>query len=180
MPPEFEALGDDDLVLRARGGSEEAMLELYRRYRTRIMGYAYRMTGDRTLAEDVFHTTFLYFFQHLERYESRGKLGAYLFRIARSAAVDEKVAGRRSREGPAPPAAKSRVESPSAEGSDADFSAKVREGLLKLSPDLREVATLRLYDGLDYAKIAELTGVSEATARSRMRYALESLRKHLT
>ena len=48
---------------------------------------------------------------------------------------------------------------------------------MSLSPQLREVIVLRLYEGLDYASIAEVVGTSAATARSRMRYALQSLRQ---
>ena len=48
-----------------------------------------------------------------------------------------------------------------------------------LPAHLREVVVLRLFQGLDYAAIGEATGVSEATARSRMRYALEALRESL-
>ena len=173
MPPESPAPDDDALVERALAGSEEAMLELYGRYRPRLMSYAYRMTGDRHLAEDVFHSTFVYFFEHLDRYERRGKLDAYLFRIARSSLVDEKLASRRSRE--APP----REPPEPAYSPNPELEEKARAAVTALSPELREVVVLRLYDGLDYAKIAEVTGVGEATARSRMRYAVEALRKTL-
>ncbi len=173
MPPAFPAADDDVLAKRALAGSREAMLELYARYRPRIMGYAFRMTGDRHLAEDVFHSTFLYFFRHLERYEPRGRLEAYLFRIARSALADERLAVRRSREAP------SREPPPPARAPDSELENKVRAALMKLSPELREAVILRVYDGLDHARIAEITGVGEATARSRLRYALEALRKAL-
>jgi RNA polymerase sigma-70 factor (ECF subfamily) len=174
MPPPVPVPGDDVLAERALGGSEEALLELYARYRPRLMGYAFRMTGDRALAEDVFQSTFLYFFRNLERYERRGKLEAYLFRIARSELADERHAIRRARGEAAPPPAPGPAYSP-----DPEVEAKVRAALLELSPELREVVVLRVYDGLDYARIAEVTGTGEATARSRMRYALESLRKTL-
>jgi RNA polymerase sigma-70 factor (ECF subfamily) len=174
MPHGPPAPDDDTLVERALAGSEEAMLDLYGRYRPRLMGYACRMTGDRHLAEDVFHSTFLYFFQHLEHYERRGKLEAYLFRIARSELADERRFSRRARGEDAPRPAPGPAYSP-----DPETEEKVRAALLDLSPELREVVVLRLYDGLDYARIAEVAGVGEATVRSRMRYALESLRRTL-
>jgi RNA polymerase sigma-70 factor (ECF subfamily) len=162
---------DDDLAVQARAGSRAAMETLYRRYRERILTFAFRMTGDRSLAEDVFQNTFLYFFEHLGRYDPQGKLAAYLFRIARSLALDAVKAGRRERRilGRLEP-----VEVPAEEAPPTD---RVQKALLDLEPHLREVITLRLTDGLDYARIGEIVGVSEATARSRMRYALEALRE---
>jgi RNA polymerase sigma-70 factor (ECF subfamily) len=176
-----DSTSDDQLVAQAAGGSTRAMEELYARYRTRVMGYAFRVTGDRALAEDVLQRTFLYLFQHLDRYEPRGKFGAYLFRIARSYATDESVLARRAREPVAPRLGENLYTVP-IEG-DAEDSARKEEGVRaavqELSAPLREVVELRLYQGLDYEQVAEVAGVSEATARSRMRYALESLRSSL-
>jgi RNA polymerase sigma-70 factor, ECF subfamily len=165
---------DDDLVALSRTGSAAAMEELYRRYRDRIMTFAYRMTGDRAIAEDIFQNTFLSFYQRLDRYEAQGKLAAYLFRIARSLAADALEAGRKERRVTA-------RHEPVEPGADEDPgpSERAQKALMDLAPPLREVVTLRLYDGLDYARIGEIAGVSEATARSRMRYALDALRDAL-
>lgn len=166
---------DDDLAAFARSGSGEAMEELYRRHRTRIFGYALRVTGDYATAEDVFQNTFIYFFQHLDRYQPQGKLAAYLFRIAHSLATDEKAAARRLKPlgDKVDPAF---VPEPVPDERQARLRDKLQESLLALPVHLREVVALRLHEGLDYARIGEITGVSEATARSRMRYALEALR----
>jgi RNA polymerase sigma-70 factor, ECF subfamily len=164
---------DDDLVALARTGSASAMEELYRRYRDRIMTFAFRMTGERALAEDVFQNTFIYFYEHLEKYQPQGKLAAYLFRIARSLALDGLKAGKRDRQ------ALSKVEPVEAPVEDAVPTDKAQKALQELSPQLREIVTLRLFDGLDYGRIGEIVGISEATARSRMRYALDALREAL-
>jgi RNA polymerase sigma-70 factor (ECF subfamily) len=134
------------------------------------------MTGDRGLAEDVLQNTFVYFFERLRRYEPRGLLAAYLFRIARSFASDEKLAARRVRAAP-----EEAVKGPAVEDREAAaaLEEKARQALLALPGHLREVVELRLYQGFDYARVAEITGTSEATARSRMRYALEALRAAL-
>lgn len=172
IPPAMDQ-SDDDLVALARAGSAPAMEALYHRYRDRIMTFAFRMTGDRALAEDVFQNTFVYFYQHLEKYAAQGKLAAYLFRIARSLALDGLKAERRDRR------AMSRVEPVEPSGEEPPATDRAQKALLEIAPHLREIVTLRLFDGLDYARIAEITGLSEATARSRMRYALDALRDAL-
>lgn len=173
---------DDELAALGLRGSAEALEELYRRYRRPLMGFAYRLTGDRALAEDIFQSTFIYFFQHLDRYAPKGKLSAYLFRIARSKALDAKSAARRERSAareylftPAPSAGTSSEEEASAQA----LESKVRDAMENLPVHLREVVVLRLYQDMDYARIGEITGVSEATARSRMRYGLDALRQAL-
>lgn len=177
MHPDLEGKADDELVALALAGSQGAMEELYERYRTSLMGYAYRLTGDRALAEDVFQNTFTYLFEHLDRYEPRGKLSSYLFRIAHSYATDEKAAARKVRAMPKPDPLWAYTAAPAEESDEAAVvEAKVRSAMEGLPAHLREVVELRLYQGMDYQAIATITEVSEPTARSRMRYALEALR----
>jgi RNA polymerase sigma-70 factor (ECF subfamily) len=56
----------------------------------------------------------------------------------------------------------------------------LQQALLALPAEQREVFVLREQAGLPFREIAELVGVNENTVKSRMRYALEGLRKALT
>ena len=49
-----------------------------------------------------------------------------------------------------------------------------------MSDEQREVFLLREYHGISFKEIADVTGVNENTVKSRMRYALEGLRKRLS
>jgi RNA polymerase sigma-70 factor (ECF subfamily) len=141
------------------------MEELYRRYAGRLLAYAVRLCGDRDAAEDVVQDVFTHLFRRLDQYRPEGKLAAYLFRIAHSRATDE-ATSRKRRESP--------IRRPTPD--ERPDLSKVDRALDTLPPHLKEVVVLRLHQNLDYAAIGEVTGVSEATARSRMRYALEALR----
>lgn len=62
---------------------------------------------------------------------------------------------------------------------DSDTHAHLAEAVGGLPEHLREVLTLRIWGGLSFPEIGEVTGVSENTAASRHRYALEKLRETL-
>jgi RNA polymerase sigma-70 factor (ECF subfamily) len=181
----WSAMSEDDLVEQARAGSEDAMLELYRRHRGLVIGFVLRMTGDRDLADEVFASTFVAFFTHLKRYRSRGHLGAYLLQIARGRLADEaRARARLGRSLGAMPSDRSASGEPIDPSPDplealasAELGGKAGRALLQLPDSLREVVVLRLHEGLDYRTIATIVGVGEATARSRMRYALQALRE---
>ncbi len=175
-------MGEDELVAEAQAGVQGAMVELYHRHRGRIIGYVLRMTGDPDLADEVFAATFVAFFDHLERYQSRGHLDAYLLRIARSRLADEvKQRGRLGGRDRACPATESDPVDPTPGPVESmaasELAGRVDEALRRLPEPLREVVALRLFEGLDYATIAQIVGAGEATVRSRMRYALAALRK---
>jgi RNA polymerase sigma factor (sigma-70 family) len=179
---------DDDLMERARSGSHAAMTEIYERYRDLVINYAYRMTGNLDAAEDAFHDTFVYLYEHLESYEARGRLAGYLLRIAHSMVIDRVRADRRA------PVSFSEGEDsppwtflprPGSEASEqetrhaAELEGRIRAVLRELPEKLREIVVLRAYEGMSYAEMGEATGVGEATLRSRMRYALQELRKRI-
>jgi RNA polymerase sigma-70 factor (ECF subfamily) len=179
--------GEDDLIAAAQAGSQGAMVELYHRHRGLVIGYVLRMTGDRDLADEVFASTFATFFTGLARYQSRGRLGAYLLRIARSRLADEARA--RSRTGRRLPnwGAEDNRETepidftlgPSEAVATSELAGRAGMALQKLPELLREVVVLRIYEELDYATIAAIVGAGETTVRSRMRYALQALRKSM-
>jgi RNA polymerase sigma-70 factor (ECF subfamily) len=183
----WPARDEDELVELARSGSHEAMVELYTRHRGLVTGYVVRMTGDRELADEVFAATFATFFDHLRGYRSGGQLAAYLLRVARSRLADEvRARGRLGRLLPRAGWDGSPGAEPIDPGPDPGDAAarwelahRAEQALRRLSGPLREVVVLRLYEALDYATIAEIIGVGEATARSRMRYALRALRHAL-
>jgi RNA polymerase sigma-70 factor (ECF subfamily) len=60
-----------------------------------------------------------------------------------------------------------------------DTHAQLAEAVEKLPEHLRETLTLRVWGELSFPEIGRITGVSENTAASRHRYALEQLREHL-
>jgi RNA polymerase sigma-70 factor (ECF subfamily) len=55
----------------------------------------------------------------------------------------------------------------------------LQRALLSLPAEQREVFVLREQAGVPFREIAEMVGVNENTVKSRMRYALEGLRKAL-
>jgi RNA polymerase sigma-70 factor (ECF subfamily) len=61
----------------------------------------------------------------------------------------------------------------------SDTHAQLAEAVRELPDHLREVLTLRIWGGLSFPEIGAVTGVSENTAASRYRYALEQLRETL-
>jgi RNA polymerase sigma-70 factor (ECF subfamily) len=179
-----ETASDDELVERGRAGAADALTELYHRHRARVFGYVLRMTGNRELADEVLAATFVTFLEHLDRYRPSGRLVGYLLRIARSRLMDELQARKRlgkplgtltQSRSPAEPVSGAPL--PDETAAATELAGRVERALADLSEQLREVVVLRLYEGLDYAAIGEIVGAGETTVRSRMRYALDKLRR---
>ena len=151
---------------------------LYRDARDDVYAYAATLLRDRAAAEDVAAAAFERAYRRQGRYDARkGSPRAWLFGIARNAALDE--LRRRKR------VASASLPIPSAEpdpGEAAELAAQkqaVRIALGKLGARERELIALKYHAELSHAEIAEVIGVSVTNAGTLVHRAMTKLRETL-
>ena len=82
-------LSDEQLVARMLAGDTAALETLYDRYAPAVMGLTLRIVADRPAAEDLVQETFWRAWKHAAAFRrERGAFSAWLFTIARNAAID--------------------------------------------------------------------------------------------
>lgn len=177
------AVSDEMLVERVAAGDQVSLAELYNRYQALTFGMATRITGDRSIAEDVVQETFLGIWRAAGRFaEKRASARTWIVAICHHRAVD--VLRRRRPSSPLPDPElppPDQLVSPDvwpevSRGLDADV---VREALDGLPPAQREAIELAYFGGLTQHEIAERTGVPLGTVKSRVRLGLGALRNAL-
>ena len=166
---------DDGLLLsRYREGDLDAAAALYDRHCRGLYLYARSLTGDAARSEDVAHEAFV---RLLERDPLRppDSVQAFLYAIVRNLIRDDlrKIAVRRKTD---PLLLERRAGTWQGPCSEEEVVAAVQD----LPSEQREVVVLKIYAGLTFAEIAEVGGLSLATAASRYRYALEKLAETLS
>ena len=175
--PADDAVPDPDsvLMLEVAAGSDAAFTELIHRHQNRLLNFFVRM-GAYHDAEDLVQETFVRVYKARARYRPTARFTTYLFVLARHVWADlGRKAMRRDRlqnslrtdmeiEGGV-------VRPPVASALD------VQEALDKLSPKLRAVVVLNVYQGLQYQEIAEVLAIPLGTVKSRMNLALKALRE---
>jgi RNA polymerase sigma-70 factor (ECF subfamily) len=156
------------------------MDDIVTRWYGRLYGFAFRMLGDRDLAEDVAQQALILAYRHAARFRPDGRVATWLLAIATNLARTE--ASRRSRRATIPWEAHPEPEAPG----DVEQTAlrrlegeRVFQALAALSPEHRLVVTLFYYEGLSHAEIAHVCGCAVGTAKSRLHYALARLRRLL-
>ena len=152
---------------------------LYRAARDDVFAYVATLLRDRGAAEDVTALAFERAFRKSRSFDARrGSERAWLFGIARNAALDELRKRKRS----AALAAEPEDVAPGARRGDADRAlrrAAVRTALAALPPRDRELIALKFHAGLDNAELAAVLGVSVSNAGTRLHRALTKLREAL-
>ena len=155
----------------------EAFEALYRRAFPRVYGYVATLLRDRAAAEEVTAQAFERAYRKRRSFRaSRGTEEAWLFGIARNAALDE--LRRRKRRA----VLETDPEDVHAVGleEEADGAIRrqaVRAALGRLAPRERELVALKFAGGLSNDEIARVLGISASNAGTRLHRTLEKLRR---
>ena len=166
---------DPDLLRRAQRGDEQAFTAIVRAYETPVHNYVLRLTGDRTLAEDLTQEVFVRVFNGLPKFSLRCKFTTWLFQVTKNRVLDELRARERRPQGmvafdDVPPLETYDQPVERTETIDAIWRA-----VGELPVDLKTALLLRDVTGLSYAEMADALGLSLATVKWRIYKAREDV-----
>jgi RNA polymerase sigma-70 factor (ECF subfamily) len=174
-------------MLRYRDGDVSAFEVLYTRYKGALYRYLLRQCGQVAIAEELFQDVWLHIVRTHERYTVRAKFTTYLFHLAHNRLVDyyrqqaHRAAG--SHDGAKSALGAFIPATPPAALEDHVHARRQVTQLLELLATLpaeqREVFLLHEEAGMSLEEIAAVTGVQRETAKSRLRYAVNRLRRGL-
>lgn len=174
-----ETLTDEDALLmqQVAGGCEAAFTTLVHAHQQRLVNFFVRM-GATCDYEDLVQETFVRLFRYRQSYRPTARFTTFLYHLARNVWADrgrkilrfERIAADYEKElriaGSAAPARS---------GENMDVEA----ALQRLSPKLREVIVLNIYQGLRYQEVADVLEIPLGTVKSRINHALTALKELL-
>ncbi len=173
------------LVGQAREGSLEAFNHLVELYQDHLYALVVRMVPDRDQAADAVQEAFFSAFRNLRSFRG-GSVRSWLCRIAVNAAMDQQRLRRRRPSQPYPELEDEAWQPPAGPEADPERSALAIErarvlhnALAAITNDQRNAIVLFDVEGYDYHEIAQLTGVSLGTVKSRIHRGRLGLREHL-
>jgi RNA polymerase sigma factor (sigma-70 family) len=165
----------EPLPARLARGDDDAFAELYDACADRLHHYLTVRLGCRETAADVLQSAFLRAVKSRRRFRGVENPVAYMFQIARNEGA--RAARRHGRKLLPPDEAFEPAEVSKSTLEDAEAAA---QALDRLEADDREIVELKIYGGLTFREIADVTQLPQGTAATKYRRALESLRGWLT
>ena len=182
---DLQRLADEDLMPLVERKDPSAFEIVYDRHGGAAYSLAYRIVGDRAVAEEVAQEAFLSVWRSGARFDrARGSVRTWLLGVVRNRAID--VLRRESGRAPtvsldleAMPEQESRFEATDAEALRREAAREVRGVLAGLPEDQLKVVQLAYFSGLSHVEIAEVLGMPLGTVKGRMRLAMEKMRASL-
>ncbi|WSQ12559.1 RNA polymerase sigma factor [Streptomyces sp. NBC_01231] len=175
-----------DMRTRIRAGDPDAFAELFDGCARAVYNHAFRLTADWSAAEDVMSTTFMEAWRRRTSVEAEGgSLRPWLLGVATNVARSQYRSNRRYRNAASAAAAanaaeeyvEDHAEETAGRLDDRRRISATLTALSALKPPEREVLTLCLCEGMEYAEAARALGIPVGTVRSRLSRARGKLRK---
>lgn len=164
-----QAWVDTALAERMRRGDPSALAEAYDAYAGLVHGLALRVLRDRKAAGEVTQQVFVALWEAPDRFDgSPSTLHALLAAMTHRCAVDAIRLG--------PPA---RPDGAADVDPERPRSGRVRHAVEHLPDAQRRALELTYLRGRTYREVADELGVPEATAKSRLRLALQGIAESL-
>jgi RNA polymerase sigma-70 factor (ECF subfamily) len=167
---------DEQLIAKALQGNMQAWLNLLKRHEKSIYNYGIRMTGKNEDALDLMQEVFISVFRNLGRFRGEGSFKSWLFSIAHFRCIEFY---RRKK----PMQALDDIPELSSQDKSMDENLYITQenqqlvqAMQQLPLSQKTVVELKFFGQFTFAEIAEQTGISSNTAKSRLYVALEKLK----
>lgn len=193
-PVQVDRLSNHDLILRCQTGlrpERTAFAELLRRYQSHVDRVLYHLAPDWQDRADLAQEVWIRVYRNIKRLNEPVKFRGWLSRIATNLFYDE-LRKRKRISSPLSLDAPRTLEdgemdweiagenpSPEEELTTREFYEQLQEAIADLPEVFRTTIVLREIEGMPYEEIAEITGVSLGTVKSRIARARQRLQLQL-
>lgn len=183
VPVDDPAILDSDLVARLRAGDRDAVEEAYLAHHAAIRGFARRLLGDDSVAEDIVHETFVALPRAIRRFRGDGSLRAFLIGVAANHSRRFVRSAIRRRRATQRLAERDQLAPATIDATDELIRRRLAERLWaaldRLPLDQRVVFVLCEAEQRTSVEVAEIVDAPEGTVRTRLFHAKRKLRELL-
>ncbi|TET33912.1 MAG: RNA polymerase sigma factor [Planctomycetota bacterium] len=175
----MDKTGDNELMLKAKGGDRQAFENLYKRYSAPVLNFFYRLEWNSSLAEEGVQEVFYRLWKHKAKYVPRGKFSTYLFQIAKNYWLNEMKRKRPQSGDEILAGQKSPAAGPDRQVERKEMRDIVRTAISGLPENDRLPFVLARYHGMKHKDIAQMLGISARAVEARILRAMKKLETSL-
>ena len=172
----MQGMSDEKLMQRYAKGDAKAFDQLYARHRVPLYRYFIRQVNNPSTANDLYQGAWEKIIKARKKYRPASPFKMWMYRIAHNHLVDY-YRRTRPEDSVEPDTLSDTRADPSQGVIDGEQSELLRAGISTLPMEQRNTLLLQLETGLKIEEIARVTGVGRETVKSRLRYAVNYLKR---
>lgn len=180
-------MDEQNLILEAQAGNNNALAELVRKYEKTVYSFAFKVCRNPEKAENTMQETFMSMVKSIKQFDGKSKLSTWLYRITVNHCLMEYRKRKREFVSFDDDDALISEESvadwnniPSFSIENEELKSILDEAIQKLSPEYRIVFLLRDVEGLSTEETGKITELSVPAVKSRLHRARAFLRKEIS
>ena len=172
----------ENIIARARRGDADAFEQLVIAYRDQVFRLALRMCGNEADADEAAQEAFLSAWKALPNFRGDSRFSTWLYQLTSHAAIDlmrrekRQIAAEDITEVSAPDPAPG----PQQQAERRETQEAVRDAILQLTPEYRQIVVLRFLEDLSYEEIGAALKLPSGTVKSRLNRAKSQLKDILS
>ena len=172
----------ENIIARARRGDADAFEQLVAAYRDQVFRLALRMCGNEADADEVAQEAFLSAWKALPNFRGDSRFSTWLYQLTSHAAIDLMRREKRqiAAEDIADVSAADPGPSPQQQAEQSETRQVVRDAVLQLTPEYRQIVVLRYLEELSYEEIGAALKLPAGTVKSRLNRAKAQLKDILS
>ncbi len=173
-------LSEAELVARSQNGDKEAFEQLVVRNQDLVFSLAFKLSGNRDLANDIAQEAFIRAWRAIEKFRGDSAFSTWIYRITVNTAWTLRKKAKKHNlaniEETQEPIVIDEKKDPELIAINSDLSFVLRQALNKLPMEQRIIVELKNIEGRSHKEIAEYLGITVTAAKVRLHRAHQKLR----
>jgi RNA polymerase sigma-70 factor (ECF subfamily) len=176
-------ISNAELVKKSQLGDKGAFEELVKRHQELVFSLAYKLTGNRELANDVAQEAFIRAWKAIQKFRGDSTFSTWIYRITVNTAWTLRKKAKKhyslNIEETQEPVVIDEKKDPEFLAINSDLSSVLRKALDQIPVDQRIIVELKNIEGRSHKEIAEYLDISVTAAKVRLHRAHQKLRNIL-
>ena len=173
-------LSEAELVARSQNGDKEAFEQLVIRNQDLVFSLAFKLSGNRDLANDIAQEAFIRAWRAIEKFRGDSAFSTWIYRITVNTAWTLRKKAKKHNlaniEETQEPIVIDEKKDPELIAINSDLSFVLKQALNKLPMEQRIIVELKNIEGRSHKEIAEYLGITVTAAKVRLHRAHQKLR----
>jgi RNA polymerase sigma factor (sigma-70 family) len=169
---------DEIIMRRVKDGDLSALSELFERYHVKLFNFMLKMTGDRTISQDLTQNLFYRILKYRHTYKNDFSFKSWVYQMARNVHIDYCRQKKKNEDRHTSEYEQVEIVAEEKGTFNEEEYSRLDKAMALLNPDHKEILVMSRFQGLKYEEISAIRNLSVPAIKVQVHRAIKQLREH--